>query len=286
MAACSSCGAALPAADAQCPRCGAKAVPELELQVPVRSSGKPPPKKKMQPEEVSLELAVDPRALVQERSSSSGSGAGTGSGAAPAVQAQGVPSGVLARGAASMAPMAPPQPAPQPAVGDLAFDAGLLGDYGEAPTSLLRTPFYAWRVLRRHRELRAALATRREEAERAENDRLDALVAFAERVRATAEKQPAYAVALEEVRRGEDLLRSRDRVLAADQDAQTARLSAVDVRLSKLEAELAESREQDAVIASELATAQGALSREEAKLKRAEIELRAAQQRESADGTN
>jgi hypothetical protein len=274
MAACSSCGAALPAADAQCPRCGAKAVPELELQAPVRSSGKPPPKKRPPQQEISLELAVDPRTLVQERSTS---------GQPPAVHVQAVPSGVIVRGAASMAP---PKVAPPPAVGDLAFDAGLLADYGDAPTSLLRTPFYAWRVLRRQRELKGALATRREEAERAENDRLDALVAFAERVRATAEKHPTYAVALEELRRGEDLLRSRDRVLAAEQDAQTARLSAVDGRLSKLEVELAQSREQEAATANELATAQGALSREEAKLKRAEIELRAAQQRESAGGTN
>ena len=278
---CSSCGGALRATDALCPHCGAKNLPDLELPLPARTSAKPPGKARAKPEEeISLELAVDPRALIQERASG---------GQPPAVQVQPMPAdAMIVHGAAAAASLAPPQPQapPAPAVGDLAFDARLLADYGDPPSGILGAPFYAWRVLRRQRELKAALATRREEAARAENDRLDALVAFAERVRPTAEKQPAYAVPLEELRRGEEVLRSRDRVLAAEQDAQNARLGAVDARLSKLEAELAEARGQEAALETELAAAQGALSREEAKLKRAEVELKAAQQREASGEAN
>src|SRR5579883_936804 len=166
MAACTSCGAALPAADAQCRRCGAKAVPELELQVPVRPSTRTAAQKPKAPqEEISLELAVDPRALVAERSS--GPPPSSGPGGFPNVQA--MPSGVIARGQQAALARSPtgtglmpsPHPAPSPglapapdptpagpAVGDLAFDARLLADYGDAPSGVLRAPFYAWRVLR------------------------------------------------------------------------------------------------------------------------------------------
>jgi hypothetical protein len=168
------------------------------------------------------------------------------------------------------------------AVGDLAFDARLLADYGNPPQGWLTAPMYAWRVLRRRRELRQALAERRAEAAQTATEAEDALVAFAERVRPAAEKQPTYAVAIEELRRSEDLLRSRDRVLAAEQDAQKARIEQVDTRLGKLEEELSQARTDERAAAGALAAAQAALAREEAKLKRAEMELRAAQQRESS----
>jgi chromosome segregation ATPase len=168
------------------------------------------------------------------------------------------------------------------AVGDLAFDARLLADYGNPPQSSVLAPLYAWRVLRRRRELARALVGRREEVARTANEAEDALVAFAERVRPAAEKQPPYASAIEELRRAEDLLRSRDRVLASEQDAQNARIAQVDARLSKFEEELAQAQADERAAAGELAATQAALAREEAKLKRAEVELRAAQHRESS----
>jgi hypothetical protein len=168
------------------------------------------------------------------------------------------------------------------AVGDLAFDARLLADFGNPPQGWLTAPMYAWRVLRRRRELRQALAERRAEAARTATEAEDALVAFAERVRPAAEKQPTYAIAIEELRRSEDLLRSRDRVLASEQDAQKARIEQVDTRLGKVEEELSQARSDERTAAGALAAAQAALAREEAKLKRAETELRAAQQRESS----
>jgi hypothetical protein len=169
----------------------------------------------------------------------------------------------------------------QPEVGDVEGDARVLADYGEPPRTWIFAPLYAWRVLKRQRELRAALAARRTEAEHAAGVLEDALVAFAERTRPAAEKQPAYAVALEDLQRAEDVLRSRDKVLAAEQDAQKARLAQVDARLAKLQEELLAAQSEERTTAQELSGAQGALAREEAKLARAEAELQAAAKRET-----
>jgi hypothetical protein len=272
MTACISCGAEGVAPGAACPRCGTKALPELELDVRAPVSQKAPKPKKPPDEEVSLELAVDQRALVQERAAETA-----------LARVAAAPAGVVMRGRESRPPGRLSRSSHPPlAVGDLAFDARLLADYGDAPTHWVLAPFYAWRVIRRQRELRAALARRREEVARTATEAEDALVAFAERVRPAAEKQPAYAAAVEELRRAEDLLRSRDRVLATEQDAQNARIAQVDTRLSQLEEALAQAQANERAAAGELAASQAALAREEAKLKRAELELRAAQQRESS----
>jgi hypothetical protein len=237
--------------------------PELELDVrprPVQSS----PLRVKPDEEVVLELALDPRDLVRER-------AGDPRGeqletAAPAVAGAGDVhvSGRSPRAAA-----------------DVELDARILADYGDPPRSWLQAPMYAWRILRRRRELRAALVGRRAEAERASVELHDALVAFAERARPAAEKHSSYAAVLEDLSRAEGVLRSRDQVLAAEHDAHAARLSQVDARLAKLESELAQTEAEERVAVAELTAAQGALAREEAKLKRAEVELRAALQRET-----
>jgi chromosome segregation ATPase len=167
--------------------------------------------------------------------------------------------------------------APLAEASDVESDARVLADFGEPPRSWLTAPLYAWRVLRRQRELKTALAGRRTEAEHAAAELEGALVAFAERVRPAAEKLAAYQPALAELVRAEENLRSRDQVLAAEQDARKARLGQVDARLAKLEGELAQAHEGERLAAQELAAAQGALAREEAHLRRAEVELRAAQ---------
>jgi hypothetical protein len=240
-------------------------VPELELDLPATNSQKPTPKR--QPEaEHPLELAVDPRALVQERLDAS----------APPI-------------AQSLAAI-PPLPrvsirTPLAAAPDIDFDARLLADYGEPPRHWLFSPLYAYRVLKRRHALKRDLAGRREEAERAAGEAEDALVAFAERARSAAEAGPLYSQALEELHRAEELLRSRDRVLAADQDAQNSRLGQIDARLSNLEADLARAQGAEQSTLAQLADARGELGREEARLKRAEIEVRAAHQRTSGSGT-
>jgi hypothetical protein len=226
-------------------------VPELELDLRPSPASKPKPKLEPQTDSP-LELAIDPSALVRERS-------------APL----------------AASPPLPPVERLAEASQDLASDARLLADYGEPPTHWLFSPLYAWRVLKRKRELRAALSGRREEASRTTNEAEDALVAFGERVRTVAERAPSYASALRDLQQAEDMLRSRDLVLASEQDAQNARLSQVNARLSTLEGELALAQSEEHGFAAELSASQGTLAREEARLKRAEIELRAAQQRAS-----
>jgi hypothetical protein len=242
-------------------------VPELELDV--RTSSTPKAKPRTEPAlEVSLELAVDPNDLVRERSPGSSSGAD-----------------LRPRGPIVMSEISPPQQqAAIASVGDVAFDARLLADYGDPPRHWPLSPLYAWKVLKRRRELKMALTGRREEATRASNEAEDALVALAERVRPTVEKSAAYAHSLDELRHAEELLRSRDQVLATEQDAQNARLSQVDARLSTMEAELALAMGEERAIATELSAVQSALAREDARLKRAEIELRAAQLRDTRGG--
>jgi hypothetical protein len=296
MPTCPSCGAervASATAGAACVRCGASAgasAPDFELDVPKRA----PPRQGVSPAkerevERPLELAIDLHALASPVDAPPAE-ALSGTGSAPEARS-------LARAGGTgdpepprrLARLAEPEPALAlrgtggPIVGDVAFDATLLAEYGDPPTHWLFAPFYAWRVLRRQRELKKVLAGRREEAARAAHEVEDALVAFAERVRPAAEKRPEFGEMVEELRAAEEVLRSRDRVLATEQDAQSARLASVDARLVKLEADLAHAQSNERAIASEMASAQAALARGETKLKRAESELRSAQQHE-ADG--
>ena len=247
--------------------------PDFQLDVPKRPPPKPIAPRKVEAE-VKLELAVEPRNFLRARVVDRTRGLERG-----LEPHHGRPAG------AGLIDRAQARAELGPTVGDVAFDAQLLADYGPAPSHWLLSPLYAWRVLRRQRELRKGLAGRREEAKRAAHEVEDALVAFAERTRPVAEKQSDFARTIEELRGAEDVLRSRDRVLASEQDAQSARLAAVDARLAKLEAELAHAQAAERTIAGELASAQAGLARGESKLKRAESELRSAQQRE-ADGSH
>jgi hypothetical protein len=256
-----------------------ESVPELELELRTVKLSAPKPRAAPEPD-TALELAVDPRALVLERAETVS---------------------MSMRAGAVSAPLPPPTPPPHPSRSSLAIaasprrpalshaviagaahiasDAALLADYGELPRNWLIAPLYAYRVVKRLRALKTALAGRRDEAKRATGEAENALVAFVERVRHTAAGLPVYAAALEELGQAEEMMRSRDRVLATEQDAHGARLAQVDARLSTLEAELAQAQREERTAAQRLADAQEGLSREEAKLKRAEIELRAVQQR-------
>jgi len=286
MALCPSCGAERAPAGAPCPRCGRdaspseSAVPDLELDIPVRRVAKAPAAQKQPEPELSLELAIDPRTLIQpidpELSSSFPASSGVRTGAVATSNAPGNSLRPTSRSTGRvLAPRG--QEGIGPAVHDLAFDARLLAEYGDPPRHWIASPLYAWRVLRRQRELKQAIVGRRAEAARTTVELGDALVAFAERVRPAAEREGTYATLLDNLKRAEEALRSRDRVLAADQDAQTARLASVDAQLLKLEAELVQSQAEERALLAEMGAAQGALSRAEAKVKRAETELRAAQ---------
>jgi hypothetical protein len=250
-------------------------MPDLDLDVRAKPAAKPRPRKEVI-EDMPLELAIDPRALVQERTDAQGSFP-PAQGTSQPPRGQGSPQHGALQGKRPTS-LAPP-------ANDLEGDAIALAEYGDAPGTWVTSPLYAWRVLKRQRELKTALAVRTAEAEHAQTALDDALVAFGERARAAAEKHKDYLVPVEELGRAEEQLRSRDRVLAAEQDAQRARLAQVDARVAKAESELAGAQGNERAAATELAGAQGALAREEAKIKRAEVELRNAQQRPGDGGS-
>jgi hypothetical protein len=243
--------------------------PDLDLDARPRATAKSAKPKREVIEDAPLELAIDPRSLVQERAAEQPAPIHRGLQPAP-------PAPLAATNQSRLKPASLPPPGT-----DLEMDAFALADYGDPPGTPVLAPLYAWKVFKRQRELKAALAVRTAEAAHAKTTLEDALVALAERVRPVAEKQQGYLQTLEELTRAEDLLRSRDKVLAAEQDAQRGRLAQVDGRIGKAEQELANAQGHERAVATELSGAQGALAREEAKIKRAEAELRAAQQRES-----
>ena len=80
---------------------------------------------------------------------------------------------------------------------EIEADAHLLADHGPAGGHWLGAAPYAWRVLRRQRELRRALQGRRQEAVRARGEQEDALVAFADRLRPVAAGLPDYIEAMD-----------------------------------------------------------------------------------------
>jgi hypothetical protein len=166
-------------------------------------------------------------------------------------------------------------------VPDAQSDARLLADHGEPPSHWLLSPIYAWRVVARRRDLKRALAARKEEAKRAAVEAEDALVAMAEQFRPVAEKQATFEDVMGALRRAEELLRMRDRVLTAENDAEMARLASADARLVKLESDLAAAQAEERGAAADLVAGQEALAREEAHLKRTESEVRAAQREPS-----
>ncbi|HXX67733.1 MAG TPA: hypothetical protein VEK07_11150 [Polyangiaceae bacterium] len=167
---------------------------------------------------------------------------------------------------------------------DVVADAKLLADHGEPPEGWIGSAGYAWRVLRRRRDLARALTTTREEARRAALEHEEALVAFAEQARPAIEWRPAYAEEVERLHHAEDALLSRRSALAAQNDSDSLRLASIDARIAQLEAERDRTANDERTAAADLAAAQGALEREESLLKRAETEARAALQRERTGG--
>jgi len=272
MAVCSQCGAARPPTQspgAPCAKCGAvpPAVPELELAARPRPLPKPPRARK-EVEELRIDLAYDPRAV-------------GGADSSPSQFARG---DQRAGSVASSMPARPLEVRPVQLANvsaETGSDVRLLADYGPPPSHWLLSPVYALRVLKRRRELRRALAARKDEAIRAVVEAEDALVAMAEQVRPAVEQQATFADVMSALRRAEELLRMRDRVLAAENEAEMARLASADARLSKLEADCESARTGEREAATELVAAQEALVREDAHLKRTESELRAAQREPS-----
>lgn len=279
MSACPACKAEVYVDGAPCKQCGyvAAAVPELDIPKPPPPKPKAPPKKAA--EEAPLELAVDMndvRNVAQTSLSSLAPGART---SAPPSRPQ-VEQGYAPMAAAGASPRTMQMPSgvrsirPGPMESDDELEARTLAGYGESPKNAFVAPFYAYKVFKRQQELKRALVGRKEEAQIAATRAEDSLVALAERARPIAVEDPQSARTLEELKRAEELMRSRDHSLAREQDAHAERLRSIDLRIAGVEAELVAAQAAERQALAELADAQAALQRVEARHKRAEIELR------------
>jgi hypothetical protein len=154
------------------------------------------------------------------------------------------------------------------------YEIRAYADYGDPPTAVHLTPFYALRVLRRRKELEAELAQRQGHVRLAAERIDDAVVAFGERVQPIAGQHPLYARSLAPIEEAERLLRSRDTGLAGEIDTYKKATGTLDARLRELEKKHHESNQQTLALETELAKLETARSRAEAKQRRAEIELR------------
>src|SRR5579859_3201488 len=162
MPACPRCGAQRPTSERSCPSCGAAGAVSpaaavaasaagghkglaLELDLPTRPPPPPPraPSEGPDSRDVTIDLAFDPRAAV-------------------AAKPQGAI--VVAESGAVVLRSAPPSGRDSssrgldPTLYDVDADARLLAEYGPAPTTWLGMGFYWWRVVKRRRELKVALA--------------------------------------------------------------------------------------------------------------------------------
>ena len=184
---------------------------------------------------------------------------------------------------AAAAPSGPRGAAAKPASSALAAtdDGGLaaaraLAAYGDAPRDWWKTPFYAYHVLMRQRELRSALATKRVEVEKARAASDDALVVLAERGRTLAATKDIYKKLLDPVAVAESALRERDGALAAATEAHKRETSGLDASIAAEEHELAGARAEEKAYADQFAAADAVRQRADARVKRIDIELRAA----------
>jgi hypothetical protein len=154
-------------------------------------------------------------------------------------------------------------------------EARALAAYGDPPEMWFKTPLYAYRVLRRRSELKKIATAKQKEAERADAAAEDALVAFAEIVRPTAERYGgSYEAAFEAVRQTERVLGERDAILAAETDAHNQRKAEIDAKLTGQEAQLTQIQIEERQVAGELAEAEALLKRAEARARNTEIEMR------------
>jgi hypothetical protein len=155
------------------------------------------------------------------------------------------------------------------------YEARALADYGDPPAEWWKSPLYAYRVLRRRPELKKVAAQKRRDAERASGAAEDALFAFAELARPTAERLAAYGSAFDSVRAAERVLGERDAVLASETASHKQRQAEIDTKLAELEGNLSKVQGEERMIAAELAEADALLKRADARMKRIEIEMRA-----------
>ena len=164
------------------------------------------------------------------------------------------------------------------------FEARALADFGAPPDAIWLAPLYALRVTKRRAELRQALAAKRADVTRETTRAEDAFVAFAERVRPTAQATGWRGFA--NVMADEEVLRGRDSGLAVEMDGHKAELAQVDARMAEVEEAFEQTKAEERTVEAHLAAAEETRARAEAKVKRIDIELRNATAGTGGDAGN
>lgn len=264
MAVCPACHAEGWEPGTPCPKCGGPrpSLPSLVLDLPPAPPARAVSKRPAPAVEQPIELAIDlsslrptpgPHSLPRPRPSEG------------------------SVGTVATAPVTRVAPASAKAVvrpGALDDDSELvrsLAGYGDPPAVWYQAPLYVYRVLVRKSAIRAELARVRQEARRSALARDASIVSFAERVRPLAEKQPAYAALTSSIRAAEELVISRDSVLAGEQQAHIEKLATLDARLSKRQVDLDAARSAFDAVAAESSKADASIARAQAQLARAEV---------------
>lgn len=273
MAACGTCGEIL-GEGGLCPSCPRPSMPDLELAIPAREKPKPKPRA-VKKEEQELELAFDVRKSHDPSSSLSGIGLSPGFAPDPArisnpnVAVASAPTSMRTRLASSPRASHPDDGPPDPLA-----RARLLANYGEPPKSFFLSPLYTHRVYRRRGELRRALAGRREDAARAKEAVLNAMVELGSRARAQARTVAVTKDLVTAIERSEAVLRSQHEAASKEESSHTERLRGVETRLRECEEALLVSRaEEERALAAHTALLEEK-ARAEAQKKRAEVMLR------------
>ncbi len=177
-------------------------------------------------------------------------------------------------------PSGAPRPAllERPAVQVDVIDVAVLADFGRPPANALLCALYAWRVLRRKRELGRVLPKARAAAAAAEHDRDELLVAIAERARCKIQDDREMAGYLRPLEHIEQVAGEREKTLAARSGDYATAVGTIDARIAAEDGDAAAAQQRLKQARDTFEARSQELARAQAMFKRAEIELRNRQQ--------
>ncbi|MCU0690809.1 MAG: hypothetical protein MUF54_05345 [Polyangiaceae bacterium] len=157
------------------------------------------------------------------------------------------------------------------------YEIAVLADFGPAPASLWEFPAYAWRVTRRRRALRGALARVRAGVASAESVRDDLLARLGEAARPAIEKNAEMAVLLQSLSEVEATSHEREQSLAGRSQEFARKVGEIDQNVAAQEEEGTRLRDGLAAAQAGYDRKEEIFRRAQAAYKRAEIEFRNAQ---------
>lgn len=170
---------------------------------------------------------------------------------------------------------------PAPAAGDAIeidpFEVRALADYGPDPKGIVAAVPYAFRVLRRQRELKRALEDVRRTLRDAEAKRDERLIELGTLLKPILLGNPAYASIASSLGTAEKLVSEREQALAETNSAFRDKARAIDEQISALDPSLAAARAAIEEKQRAFDDADRLRQKHEARRKRVEIDVRGAQ---------